>query len=95
MFCFRPNIKRFYPNMVVKFKWEELRNGWFLVVVPEALQHLQGPKEHPKSQEFWRSPSQQDVLLSMAVSRFKLRRELGVSGAAIIAHVLHNRLAPL
>ena len=63
--------------------------------MPDALQHLQEPKEHPESSELWRSPSQQDVLLSAAVSRFKLLRELGVSGAAIIAHGLRNRLAPL
>ena len=61
----------------------------------EALQHLEELMEHPKSHELWRSPSQQDVLLSMAVSRFKLLREQGVSGAAIIAQALRNRLAPL
>ena len=61
----------------------------------EALQHLQEPTEHPESHELWRSPSQQDVFLSTAVSRFKLLREQGVSGAAIIAHALRNRLAPL
>ena len=35
------------------------------------------------------------MYLSAAVSRFKLLREQGVSGAAIIAHALRNRLAPL
>ena len=95
MFCFRPNVKKAYPEMVVKSKWDEWRNGWFLVVIPEALQHLQEPTEHPVSQELWRSPSQQDVYLSAAVSRFKLLREQGVSGAAIIAHALRNHLAPL
>ena len=35
------------------------------------------------------------MYLSPAVSRFKLLREQGVSGAAIIAHALRNRLAPL
>ena len=81
--------------MVVKSKWDEWRNGWFLVVVPEALQHLQEPNEHPVSQELWRSLSAQDVYLSAAVSHFKLLREQGVSGAAIIAHALRNRPAPL
>ena len=94
-FCFRLNVKQSYPEMVVKSKWDEWRNGWFLVVVSKALQQLQELKEHPESQELWRSPSQHDVLLSMAVSRFKLLRELGVSGAAIIAHALRNRPAPL
>ena len=50
-FCFRPNVKQAHPEMVVKSKWDEWRNGWFLVVVPEALQHLQEPTEHPVSQE--------------------------------------------
>ena len=81
--------------MVVKSKWDELRNGWFLVGVPEALQHLQEPKEHPVGQELWRSLSLQDVYLSTAMSCFKLLREQGVSGTAIIAHALRNCLAPL
>ena len=81
--------------MVVKSKWDEWRNGRFLVVLPEALQHLQEPKEQPVSQELWRSLSPQDVYLSAAVSRLKVLREQGVAGAAIIAHALRNRLAPL
>ena len=48
-FCFRPNVKQVYPEMVVKSKWDEWRRGWFLVGVPEALPHLQEPKEHPVS----------------------------------------------
>ena len=47
------------------------------------------------SQVLWRSLSPQDVYLSAEVSRFKLLREKGVSGDAIIAHDLCNRLAPL
>ena len=47
------------------------------------------------SQELWTSLSPQDVYISAAVNRFKLLREQGVSGAAIIAHALRNRLAPL
>ena len=31
-FCFRLNVKQAYPEMVVKSKWDEWRNGWFLVV---------------------------------------------------------------
>ena len=26
-FCFRQNVKQFYPEMVVKSKWEEWRNS--------------------------------------------------------------------
>ena len=47
------------------------------------------------SQELWSSLSPQDVYLSAAVSHFKLLREQGVSGTAIIAHALCNRLDPL
>ena len=86
----RSTSAKFYPDMVVKSKWEEWRNGWFLVVVPEALECLQEPKKHPESHELWRSLSQQDVFLSMAVSRFKLLWEQGVSGGAIIAHALRT-----
>ena len=43
----------------------------------------------------WRCVSLQDDDLSAVVARFKLLREKGVSGAAIVAHFLRNRLAPL
>ena len=39
-FCFHQNVKQFYPQMVVKSKWEEWRNSWFLVAIPEALECL-------------------------------------------------------
>ena len=77
-FCFRQNVKQFYPKMV-KSKWEEWRNSWFLVVVSEALKCLQEPKKHPESHELWRGLSHQVVFLSAAVSRFKLLREQGIS----------------
>ena len=57
MFCFRPKVKQDYPEMVVKSKWDEWRNRWFLVEVPEALPYLNEPKEHPVNLPTWRSLS--------------------------------------
>ena len=54
-----------------------------------------GNERAPESQELWRGLSHQDVFLSAAVSRFKLLQEQGISGAAIVAHALRNRLDPL
>ena len=46
-FCFPPKVKQDYPEMAVKSKWDEWRNRWFLVGMPEALPHLEEPKKHP------------------------------------------------
>ena len=48
-------MKQDYPEMVVKSKWDEWRNRWFLVEVPEALPHLEEPKEHPVNMSTWRN----------------------------------------
>ena len=94
-FCFRPKIKLAYPLMETKSKWDEWRDRWFLVGVPEADSHLEEPVERPVDLDTWRSVSLQDGEFSAVVARFALLREKGVSGAAIVAHFLRNRLAPL
>ena len=94
-FCFRQKVKQNYPYLPIKSKWDEWRQRWFLVEVLEALSLLEEPTEHPVSLETWNCVSLQDDDLSAAVERFKLLRDKGVSGAAIVAHFLRNRLAPL
>ena len=44
--CFRLLIKLAYPLMPTKSKWEEWRENWFLVEVPEALPYLAEPVEY-------------------------------------------------
>ena len=94
-FCFRPNIKWAFPLMETKSRWEEWRDHWFLVGVPEADAQLEEPTERPVDLDTWRSVSLQDEQFSEGVARFKLLREKEVSRDAIVAHFLRNRLAPL
>ena len=63
--------------------------------MPQALPHLKELKEHPVNMSTWRSLSPQDVDLSVAVDRFRLLRKQRVTRAAIVAHALRHRLAPL
>ena len=55
-FYFRAGIAKakFMPEMAVKSKWDEWRNRWFVVEVPEAQPHLEEPKEHPVNLLTWR-----------------------------------------